>query len=44
MYYVHKGQNSRNDNLCKGDAQVDIYMKLLLIKSNPVVLWFIAKG
>ena len=23
-YSVHKGQNERDDNLCKSDAQVDI--------------------
>ena len=37
MYSVRKGQNSVDDNLCKSDVQVDIYLKLLLIKSNPVV-------
>ena len=42
-YSVHKGQNSRDDNLCKSDAQVDIYLKLLLIKSNPVIFLLIAK-
>ena len=40
---VHKGQNSQNDNLSKSNVQVDIYLKLLLIKSNPVFL-LIAKG
>ena len=29
--------------LCKGDAQVDIYLKLQLIKSNPVVFLLVAK-
>ena len=37
---VHK---SRDDNLCKRDAQEDIYLKLL-IKSNPAVFLLIAKG
>ena len=36
-YSVHKGQ--RGDNLCKNDAQVDIYLKLSLIKSNPLVVY-----
>ena len=39
-YSVH---NSRDDNLCKSDAQVDIYLKLV-IKSNPVVFLLIPKG
>ena len=39
-YSVH---NSRDGNLCKSDAQVDVYAKLL-IKSNPVVFLLIAKG
>ena len=42
-YSVRKGQNSRDDSLCKSDAQVDIYLKLLLIKSNPVIFLLIAK-
>ena len=42
-YSVHKGQNSRDDNLCKSGAQMDIYLKLLLIKSNPVIFLLIAK-
>ena len=42
-YYVHKGQNSWDDRLCKSDVQVDINLKLLLIKSNPVVFLVIAK-
>ena len=37
-------QNSRDDNLCESDVQVDIYLKLLLIKSNPIVSLLIAKG
>ena len=40
---VHKGQNSWDDYLCKSDVQVDIKLKLLLIKSNPVVFLLIAK-
>ena len=40
-YFVYKGQNSLDDNLCKSDVQVDIYQKLLLIKSNPVVFLLI---
>ena len=44
LYSVHKGQNSRDDGLCKSDEQVDIYLKLLLIKSNAVVLLLIVKG
>ena len=28
---------------CNGDAQVGIYVKLMLIKSNPVVFLLIAK-
>ena len=43
-YSVHKGQNLLDDNLCKTDGQVDIYLKLLLIKSNPVAFLLIAKG
>ena len=39
-YSVH---NSRDDSLCKTDAQVDIYLKLL-IKSNPVIFSLTAKG
>ena len=42
-YSVHKGQNSGDENLCKSDVQVDIYLKLLLIKSNPVVFLLIPK-
>ena len=34
---MHKDQNSVDDDLCESDVQVDIYLKLLLIKSNPVV-------
>ena len=37
-YSVHEDQNSRDDNLCKSDAQVSIYLKLTLIKLNPAVL------
>ena len=40
-YSVHKGQNSLDDNLCKSDVQVDIYLKLLLIKLNPVIFLLI---
>ena len=36
-------QNSRRDNLCKSDVQVDIYLNLLLIKLNPVVFLLIPK-
>ena len=36
-------QNSRDDNLCKNDAQVGIYLKSLLIKSNPVICLLIAQ-
>ena len=39
----HKSQNSLDDNLCKSDVEVDIYIKLLLIKSNPVVFLLIPK-
>ena len=42
-YSVHKGQNSLDDNLYKSDVQVVIYLKLLLIKSNPVVFLLIPK-
>ena len=42
-YSVHKGQNSLDNNLCKSDMQVDIYLKLLLIKSNPVAFLLIQK-
>ena len=42
-YSVHKGHNSGDDNLCKSDVQVDIYLTLLLIKSNPVVFLLIPK-
>ena len=42
-YSVSKGQNYQDDNLCKSDVQMDIYLKLLLIKSNPVVFLLIAK-
>ena len=38
---MHKCQNSLDDNLCKSDVQVDIYLKLLMIKSNPVVFLLI---
>ena len=46
---IHKrplriGQNSRYDNLCKSDVQLNIYLKLMLIKLNPVVFLLIAKG
>ena len=40
-YSVHKGQNSLDDNLHKSDVQVDIYLKLLLIKLNPVIFLLI---
>ena len=43
-YSLCKGQNSQDDNLHKSDVQVDIYLKLLLIKLNPPVLLLIAKG
>ena len=36
-YSVHKDQNSRDDNLCKSDVQVGIYLKSLLIKSKPAI-------
>ena len=36
-YSVHKGQKSWDDNLCKSDVQVNIYLKLLFIKLNPLV-------
>ena len=39
-YSVH---NSRDDNLYKNNAQVDMSLKLL-IKSNAVVFLLIAKG
>ena len=42
-YSVHKGQNSLYDNSCKSDAQVDIYLKVLLNKSNPVVFLLIPR-
>ena len=42
-YSMHKGQNSLDGNLCKSDMQVDIYLKLLFIKSNPVVFLLIPK-
>ena len=41
---VHKGQNSRNDHFPKSDVQQGIYLKLLLITSNPVDFLLIAKG
>ena len=41
---MHKGQRSRDDSLCKSDVQVDNYLKLLLIKLNPVVFFLIAKS
>ena len=41
---VCKGQNSRDDNLCKSDGQVDIYLKLLLIKLDLPIFLLIAKG
>ena len=37
-YSVHKYQNSRDDNLCKSDVQVGIYLKSLLIKLKPAIL------
>ena len=40
---VNKGQNSLDDNLCKSDVQVDIYVKLLSIKLNPTVFLLIPK-
>ena len=43
-YSLHKRQNSRDDNLCKNDVQVGIYLKLLLIKLNFAVFLLIAKG
>ena len=42
-YSVRNGQNYQDDNLCKSDVQVDIYLKLRLIKSSPVVFLLIAK-
>ena len=39
----YSAHSSRDDNLCKSDAQVNIYLKLL-IKSNPVVFLLIEKG
>ena len=33
-YSVHKGQNSKDDNLCKNDVQLGIYLKLLI---NPLM-------
>ena len=41
---MHKGQNSRDDNLYKIDVQVGIYVKLLLNKLNPAVFLLIAEG
>ena len=41
---VCKGQNSQDDNLYKIDAQVDIYLKLMLIKLSPFLFLLIAKG
>ena len=43
-YCVHKSQNSRDDNLCKSDVQVGIYLKVLLINLNPAVFLLIPKG
>ena len=43
-YSTHEDQNSLDDNLCKSDVQVDICLKLLLIKSNPVVFLLSPKG
>ena len=43
MNFGVKSQNSRDDNLFKSDVQVDIYLKLLLIKLNPAVFLLIAK-
>ena len=43
-YSVHIGQNSLDENLCKSDVQVDVYLKLLLIKSNTVVFSLIPKA
>ena len=40
---VHKGQNSWDNNLCKSDVQVGIYLKLLLIKLNPAVFFSLQK-
>ena len=39
----YKVQNSRDENSCKSNVRVDIYLKLLLVKSNPVVFLIIAK-
>ena len=38
---MYEAQNSRDDNLCKSDVQVGIYLKFLLIKLKPAVLLFI---
>ena len=43
MNFGVKSQNSRDDNLFKSDVQVDIHLKLLLIKLNPAVFLLIAK-
>ena len=42
-YSVHKVQNSLDDNLFKSDVEVDIYLKLLSIKSSPIVFLLIPK-
>ena len=42
-YSVHKSQNLLDDNLWKNEAQVNICVKLMLIKSNPVVFLLIPK-
>ena len=39
----YSAHSSRDDNSCKSDAQVNIYLKLL-IKTNPVVFLLIEKG
>ena len=39
-----KGQNSKDDNSCKSDVQVSIYLKLLLINLNPAVFLLIPKS
>ena len=43
MKFKLQSQNSLDDNLCKSDVKVDICLKLLLIKLNPVVLLLIPK-
>ena len=43
MKFKCQSQNTLDDNSCKSDAKMDICLKLLLIKSNPVFFLLVPK-